>query len=267
MKPSVILMIGFFLFLGSCNKNQYEDKFLTYYGIIVHKTMVEVIVDRDGLIIKVVYDTNQMKKFWNTFVEKGDNLLHFIGRENNCVNEILADARTEREKMRIWLNETFGDLGMLKRDNRPKRQAALLAGVGVASLVALGFEEWQINKLNGKITEIQNHIKHNDENIHILGQAVKFNSKKLDAVVHNELEIGDSLNKLAAHLNESIQLNNDNVQNVACVQLKMVYLNTNRIVKEAFHEVNDILNFKLDRNLLDFSVRKEICAEIKKSQI
>ena len=97
MKPSVILMIGFFLFLGSCNKNQYEDKFLTNYGIIVHKTMVEVIVDRDGLIIKVVYDTNQMKKFWNTFVEKGDNLLHFIGRENNCVNEILADARTERE--------------------------------------------------------------------------------------------------------------------------------------------------------------------------
>ena len=44
----------------------------------------------------------------------------------------------------------------------------------------------------------------------------------------------------------------------------MVYLNTNRIVKEAFHEVNDILNFKLDRNLLDFSVRKEICAKIKK---
>ena len=67
---------------------------------------------------------------------------------------------------------------MLKKDNRPKRQAALLAGVGVASLVALGFEEWQINKLNGKITEIQNHTKHNDENIHILGQAVKFNSKK-----------------------------------------------------------------------------------------
>merc|ERR1711888_203210 len=112
MKPSVILMIVFFLFLESCNKNQYEDKFLTIYGIIVHKTMVEVIMDRDGLIIKVVYDTNQMKKFWNTFVEKGDNLLHFIGRENRCVNELLVDARTEREKVRLWLNETFVDLGI-----------------------------------------------------------------------------------------------------------------------------------------------------------
>ena len=175
MKSTLVLMIGFYLFLGSCNKIQYEDKFLTNYGIIVHKTMVEVIVDRDGLIIKVVYDIHQMKQFWNKFVEKGDTLLHFIGSENKCVNDILVDARTEREKMRIWLNDTFGDLGMLKKDNRPKRQAALLAGVGVASLVALGFEEWQINKLNGKITEIQTDVKHNDENIQILAQAVKFN--------------------------------------------------------------------------------------------
>ena len=173
----------------------------------------------------------------------------------------------EREKVRLWLNETFDDLEILNRDKRLKRQAALLAGVGVASLVALGLEEWQIHKLNGKITEIQNHTKHNDENIHILEQAVKSNSKKLDAVVHNELEIGDSLNKLAAHLNESIQLNNDNVQNVACVQLKMVYLNTNRIVKEAFHEIMDIMNFKLDSNLLDLSVREKICAEIKKPNL
>ena len=178
MKPSVILMIGFFLFLGSCNKNNYEDKVLTKYGIIVHRTMVEVIMERDELIIKIIYDTKQMKKYWNTFVEKGDNLLHFIGRENRCVNELLVDARIEREKVRLWLKETFVDLGILKRDKRPKRQAALLAGVGVASLVALGFEEWQINKLNEKITEIQNHTKHNDENIHILEQAVKFNSKK-----------------------------------------------------------------------------------------
>ena len=175
MKSTLVLIIGYYLFLGSCNGIQYEDIFLTNFGIIVHKTNIEVILDRDGLLIKVVYDTHQMKQFWNKFVEKGDALLQFIGSGNECVNEILADTKTEREKIRIWSNDTFGDLVMLKNESRPKRQALLLAGVGVASLVALGFEEWQINKLNGKITEIQTDVKHNDENIQILGQAVKFN--------------------------------------------------------------------------------------------
>ena len=80
------------------------------------------------------------------------------------------------------------------------------------------------------------------------------------------MEIGDSLNKLATQLNDSIHSNNNNIQKVTCVQLKLSYLNTARIVKEAFHEVNDILDFKLDKNLLDFSVRKEICANIKKAK-
>ena len=136
-------------------------------------------MDRDSLLIKVVYDTHQIKQFWNKFAEKGDALLLYIGTENECVNGILLDARTEREKIRIWSNDTLGSLEILKNENRSKRQALLLGGVGVASLVALGFEEWQINKLSGKITEIQTDVKHNEENIQILGQAVKFNSKNL----------------------------------------------------------------------------------------
>ena len=80
------------------------------------------------------------------------------------------------------------------------------------------------------------------------------------------MEIGDTLTKLATQLNDSIHTNNNNSQKIACVQLKISYLNTARIVKEAFHEVNDVLDFKLDKNLLDWSVRKEY-VQILKSQI
>ena len=71
MKSTLVLMIWCCLIYGSNNEIQYEDTFLTKFGILVHKTNIEVIVDRDSLVIKIVYDTQQIKLFWNNFLEKG----------------------------------------------------------------------------------------------------------------------------------------------------------------------------------------------------
>ena len=184
-------------------------------------------------------------------MEKGDALLQYIGINNECVNGILLDARTSREKIRIWSNDTLGSLEILEREHKSKRQALLIGGV--ASLFALGLTEWQINKINNRIADMQTDVSHNEENIQILGKAVKFNSKNLEAVEHNQMEIGDTLTKSAIQLNDSIHTNNNNSQKIACVQLKISYLNTARIVKEAVYEVKILLEFNLDKYLFDWS--------------
>ena len=177
MKSTIFLVIWCCLIRGSNNELQYEDTFMTKFGILVHKSNVVVIVDRDSLVIKIVYDTQEIRLFWNDFLEKGDALLQYIGMNNECVNRVLLDARTSREKIRIWSNNTLGSVEILEREHKAKRQAVLIGGV--ASLLALGLTEWQISKINNRISEMQTDVSHNDENIQLLGKAVKFNSKKL----------------------------------------------------------------------------------------
>ena len=87
----------------------------------------------------------------------------------------------------------MGSLEILKKENKSKRQALLIGGV--ASLFALGLTEWQISKINNRISDMQTDVSHNEENIQILGKAVKFNSKKLEAVRHNQVQIVDTLTK------------------------------------------------------------------------
>ena len=81
---------------------------------------MEVIVDKDSLLNKIVYDTKEIKYIWNSFLEKGDSLLRHIGLHNRCVNKVLADVRTSREKIRRWSNETLGSDETLGREQRVK---------------------------------------------------------------------------------------------------------------------------------------------------
>ena len=82
MKSTIFLVIWCYLIRGSNNELQYEDTFMTKFGILVHKSNVVVIVDRDSLVIKIVYDTPQIRIFCNNFLEKGDALLQYIGVKN-----------------------------------------------------------------------------------------------------------------------------------------------------------------------------------------
>ena len=175
MKSTIYLVIWCCLIYGSNNEIQYEDTFMTKFGILVHKTNVVVIVDRDSLVIKIVYD-QEIGLFWNDFLEKGDALRQYIGMNNECVNRVLLDARTSREKIRIWSNNTLGSVEILEREHKAKRQAVLIGGV--ASLLSLGLTEWQISKINNRISDMQTDVSHNEENIQLLGKAIKFNSKK-----------------------------------------------------------------------------------------
>ena len=42
-------------------------------------------------------------------------------------------------------------------------------------------------------------------------------------------------------------------------------MNTARIVNEAVHEVKDLLEYNLDKDLLDWGIRKEICTNIEEA--
>ena len=173
MKSTIFLVIWCCLIRGSNNELQYEDTFMTKFGILVHKSNVVVIVDRDSLVIKIVYDTQEIRLFWNDFLEKGDALRQYIGMNIECVNRVLLDARTSREKIRIWSNNTLGSVEILEREHKAKRQAVLIGGV--ASLLSLGLTEWQISRINNRISDMQTDVSHNEENIQLLGKAVKFN--------------------------------------------------------------------------------------------
>ena len=174
MRSTIFWVVWFRTIVGSNNELQYEDTFLTKFGILVHKTNVVVIVDRDSLVIKIVYDTKEIKYFWNNFLEKGDSILRHIGLLNRCVNNVLVDARTSREKIRRWSNETLGNDEILESEHRVKRQAALIGGM--ASLLSLGLTEWQISQVHKRINDIQTDVGHNEGKIELLNRAVKFNS-------------------------------------------------------------------------------------------
>ena len=59
--------------------------------------------------------------------------------------------------------------------------------------------------------------------------------------------MGDTLSKLAVHLNDSIHLNNKNSEDIACIQLTLSYNKRERVVKEAMHEVKGLLEFNLNK--------------------
>ena len=104
MKPAIFFVIWCCVFRGSINEIQYEDIFMTKFGILVHKSNIEVIVSRDSLIIKIIYDTEEITLFWNNFLERGDHLLQYIGTDNECVNKLLLNARGNRMEIKTWAN-------------------------------------------------------------------------------------------------------------------------------------------------------------------
>ena len=115
--------------------------------------------------------------FWNYFLEKGDHLLQYIGTDNECVNKLLLNARGSRVEIKTWANETLGSIETLDntkhKTKRTKRQAAWMIG-GVTSLLSFGFSEWQISRINSRITNMQYNVSHNEGNIQLLDKAVKF---------------------------------------------------------------------------------------------
>ena len=79
MRSTIFWVVWCCLIIGSNNELQFEDTFLTKFGILVHKTNIVVIVDRDSLVIKIVYDTQQIRLFWNDFLEKGMHYFNTLG--------------------------------------------------------------------------------------------------------------------------------------------------------------------------------------------
>ena len=83
-------------------------------GIIQINTNEKVIVKTDSVLVSLVYDTSEINYMWNNFVEKGERVSNSL-ENNNCVEQILKEARASRFKIKEYLNE--------RETNVTKRQA------------------------------------------------------------------------------------------------------------------------------------------------
>ena len=93
MKPVTFFLIWCCVFGSAICETHYEDNFLTKFGVLMHRSNIEIIVNKDSLIITLIYDAGEMSFYWNNFVERGEHLLQFIGKENECVNQLLLNAK------------------------------------------------------------------------------------------------------------------------------------------------------------------------------
>ena len=246
------------------SSSQYEDVLLSKYGVLIHKTDTEVIVKNDGLIMTFIYDPGELSAYWNEFVEKSDHILQFIGNKNTCVNELISKARSNRNNMKnytdtIGLNVTVGITN--HKNKRIRRQLALLLA-GATNLAQFGFSEYQIHEINKAVTNVKLNVSHNVGSIKILDKAIKIISKKVEAVEHNEFILQDEMGKLTNQLGELINLNENNAQDIACLQLTITFNKRENVIKELTHELDDILNFNFNKDIIDLDVRKNVCNHI-----
>ena len=75
MKPVTFILLWCCVLECAIGKTHYEDIFLTNYGVLVHKSNTEVVVNKDSLIITLIYDAGELSFYWNEFVEKGGALI------------------------------------------------------------------------------------------------------------------------------------------------------------------------------------------------
>ena len=245
-------------------RSHYEDVLLSKYGVLLHKTDTEVVVKNDGLIMTFIYEPGELSTYWNNFVEKSEHMLQYIGKSNYCVNELLSKAKIKRNMMKnytasLGFNVT---VGITKHKyKRTKRQIALLLA-GAINLAQFGFSEYQIHEINKAITKIKLNVSHNTGNIKVLDKAIKIISRKVKAVEHNELILEDEMGKLSNQLGELITLNDQNAQDIACLQLTITFNKRENVIRELKHELDDILDYNFNKNIIDLDVRKNVCNHI-----
>merc|ERR1712215_306441 len=142
-----------------------------------------------------------------------------------------------------------------------RRQIAFFLA-GAINLAQFGFTEFQIHDINKAITNIKLNVSHNAGSIKILDKAIKIISKKVKAVEHNEFILQDEMGKLTNQLGELINLNENNAQDIACLQLTITFNKRENVIKELKHELDDILNFNFNKDIIDLDVRKNVCNHI-----
>ena len=115
-------------------------------GVIQSNTDTQVIVNRDSVLITLLYDTQNIEYIWNEFIENGESLIGIIGN-NLCVEKIIADSKVSRYKIKQFLREH-------ENRNINKRQTFMGVLGLLGGLTSLGLTTYEINQINGKLNLI-----------------------------------------------------------------------------------------------------------------
>ena len=264
----VFVLLWWWISIGGTDAmNHYEDVTLSKYGALIHKTDSEVVVKNDGLILTFIYDTGELSNIWNNYIEKSEQVLRYIGDSNSCVNKLISNAKLNRNMMKnytITLGFNFTEGVVKHKYKRTKRQIGLLVA-GAISLAQFGFSQYEIHEINNAITKIKQNVNHNTGNIKVLDKAIKIISSKVKAVEHNELILEDEMGKLSDQLGELIKVNEQNAQDIACLKLTINFNKKENVVREFKHELENILDYHFNKDIIDIDLRKNVCSHIIKA--
>ena len=164
----VMLLILFnLLALSSGFKNTTIGK----AGIISHDKNMEIFINRDSVLVTIVYDLSVIKTIWNGYITESESLVSKIG-VNKCVNKVLTESITSRNLIRKFLSDH-------KTKNRAKRQMLMGIVTGIGSMVGLGITQYEINLVNSKIARMKEATDYEHGVLKTMNTAVAFNSKQI----------------------------------------------------------------------------------------
>ena len=129
---------------------------------------------------------------------------------------------------------------------------------GVASMVTFGLTEYEIMKIQEKMNEMKGKVDHNEGQIKILSQVMKYNSKKLKAFRDTQIHTNEILSNVAVQLTKNIDTINEVKLSIVCINLKLTYMEISKDVDNVMHELRDLIQYKFNKDLLEWDVRRRI---------
>ena len=231
-----------------------KSSYLTDAGVVVIDTGKEVIIDRDSILVTVVYDLTEVETMWNSFITSAESLSSSVGK-NDCVSKIIADSRVSRYKIKTFLQA--------HRAKIVKRQA-LAAGLfgGLTSIISLGFSTYELSRINNKLGDIKQKLGNNERKIEIINKAIKYNSIQLETLRDLTVHTGEILEQMKAQLLNNIKAIDDIRLNMVCLNMKMSYIKLSNMINLVMHELRELLNMRFDINLISWEMKVEICENV-----
>ena len=224
-------------------------------GIIQTDYNKSIIINRNSILITVLYDIKHLNYVWNSQIEQGESLQGIIGK-NHCIEKIIADMKISRFKIKEFLVEH-------EQKNVQKRQIMGVMGL-ISGLTSLGLTTMELGQINGRINSLKSRLEHNEHNLVALNQITMYNTNILNQLKRESSHMNELVEQFKLQMLRDIDEINQVKIDLACVTLKLSYMKLSSIVHGAMTEIRDVINKKFNTNMLTYNVKKDICEELAK---
>ena len=223
-------------------------------GIIKYDRSSNIIINRDSLVVTIVYDLAQVKGMWNSYISESEALIQSIGT-NKCLSKVLSDSITSRVLIRNFL-------AAHRSENRVTRQAMLGILSGLSSLVGLGLTTYEIGRVNNKIAQMKKVTDSDHGKLLSMSSVVSFNSKQILQLNNLQVHTSEVLGRMRNTVNQNVQQINQLTHNMLCLSMKVTYIKLSTMIEKIMVELKDILEGNFNIDILTSEVRQKICSNM-----